>query len=395
MEAIFAQFEAHAQARVFFEQVSFLFQKNILANLRAYLGRRIPDCWANALAGMPALVCGAGPSLDAALAPLAHFARQAVVFAADSALPALARGGIPVDFAVSIDARKTPEKCLPPGAPLPDRMILASAALPEWRERLPADRTYFISGAQKTELALAQLGAPQTGPRVANNCGITAFELALYLGCSPICLFGMDHAVDSASVPRLHCDAIAQEDIKHQSGKNYFKVPGNYRAEVATHVYRDWHYFDHRCAGLPPGLVHNVTDRGARLRNTRLIHPADWALPAAGADKASRLELLAPARALTGPEAAKLQRHLAGLAQNAAARIAQARHELAHGQSEKAFLAYSALFQDNHPHPLWGNYTGRVAPYLDLARPISPSLWLRLLEEAQTLCARLTQPDWE
>ena len=173
-------------------------QRHVLQNLPGYVRHRLPSAWAGALRGLPALVCGAGPSLDVTLPALAAAAGHAVVFSADSALRALARAGVTADFAVSIDADKVPENCLPAGSP-PARVVLASVSPPAWRgARLPAP-PLFLSGPQVTDDWLAAQGGARTAVTAAESCGNTALALAEHLGCCPIYVFGMYLAVDGAA----------------------------------------------------------------------------------------------------------------------------------------------------------------------------------------------------
>jgi hypothetical protein len=275
IDAIHEAFQSHHVARVTRQKDGFTWQKHLLQNVSAFVQRRLPAAWEGALHGQPAFVCGAGPSLDVTAPRLAAIADRGVVFAADSALRALARHGISIDFAVSIDAAKQPAKCLAPDS-LPERVVLASVSPPAWCDALPIDRCFFVSGRQVTEDWLATQGVVRTATAAQENCGSTALELARFLGCAPIYLFGLDLAVDSANPASRH-NAAADATIYTNSGFNPAQqlptVPGNYAARVPTFAAGDWRALDERLAEWPAGLVFNVNDRGARYRNTTLVHP--------------------------------------------------------------------------------------------------------------------------
>ena len=389
IESVLAQCELHHRARTFRQQHGFSGQKHVLANLPTYVRRRLPRSWAGALDGVPAFVCGAGPSLDASVAPLAAAAHHGVVFAADSALRALGRHGVSVDFAVSVDALKTPQNCLPPGTPLPARLVLANRANPAWLQAVPEDRLYFLSGRELTEDALAQTGVAKTTAEVSENCGITAIELAVYLGCRPICLFGMDHAVDSQDPTRWHSRDLTeslQQQMPLPPEKNYPKVPGNYQAEIATPLLREWRFLDRRCAALPAGLVHNVIDRGARLQNATLVHPRDFSVDPAGPDKTSALHRLpapGPTAGCGWPDVCATLRRDAAVAGRI---VTDALAELRAGRQRRAVQRLYPLFQDARFGVIFGNYSLKLLPHLVCSADAQPPLWQELLNECLALC---------
>ncbi len=389
VETILNQCEAHLRARLTRQRVGFLWQTHILANVSAYANRRLPRAWAGAMRGLPAFVCGSGPSLDASGAKLAGCAERGVVLAADSALGALAKLGVPVDFAVSIDATKTPEKCLR-NTPAPERLVLASVSPPAWRDAVPAERVCFLSGHQMTEQWLAEQGVFKTELGVQGNCGITAVELAVYLGCSPIYLFGMDNAVDGKGSGRLHqqhFDTALLGDERFRASTNYPKVPGNYQEEIATPFLREWRLLDERCAELPPGLVVNVIDRGARLRNTTLLHPDNFAVASDATDKHARLAALAPVESVSDfdwRKAAQAVRRAAGGVQG---KINEAWTALHRDQLPRAVRLLADAFQDAAFRALMGNYALKVMPYLLQPTEGTREFWETQIAECRKLIA--------
>ena len=302
--------ESSHRARMTRQQDAFAWQSHLFENAAAYAARRLPDQWQGALAGLPAFICGAGPSIEASINQLAGAARNAVVFAADSSLRALSKAGVQADFAVSVDVAKTPSKCLPESHE-PDRVVLSANSPPEWSGAVAADRRYYVSSNQLTLDWLEPLGVSRTKVAVCENCGSTAIDLARFLGCAPICLFGMDLALNTLNtdgpVQRHHGEV--ETSVYAKSGFNprqeFPRVPGNFSPEVPTHVIGDWRALDRRLAGWPEGLVWVVTDRGAKLSNTTILRPEEFALPAAGLpgpQKQSRLAALpAPRTPARGP----------------------------------------------------------------------------------------------
>jgi hypothetical protein len=295
IDSVVACMEANHRSRVTRQQDAFAWQSYLFQNASAYAARRLPEDWAGALAGVPALVCGAGPSLDVSVSALARAACGGVVFAADSSLRALSRVGVQADFAVSIDVAKTPVKCLPD--PLgPARVVLSANSPPEWSDAMPAERRYYVSSNQLTLDWFASLGISRTKVAVCENCGATAIELARFLGCSPIYVFGMDLALNAEGALQRHHGAV-ETSLYANSGFNaeqeFPRVPGNFSAEVPTHVIGDWRALDRRLAGWPANLIWVVTDRGAKLSNTTVVRPEEFALPGGEVEKESRLRALA------------------------------------------------------------------------------------------------------
>ena len=388
IETIFAQFESHQRARTTRQQDGFTWQSHVLSNLSAYAHRRVPTAWAGALTGLPAFICGAGPSLDASLAKLLPFSERGVIFAADSALGALARVGVTADFAVSVDAGKRPEKCLVPGHASAGRVILASISPPDWQHSVSEHKLHYLSGKQLTEDALVGLGVEKTTVSIEENCGITALALALHLGCGPIYLFGMDHAVDSKEANRWHqrhADPSFEQQIGFHAGRTYPKVPGNYQAEIATPLFREWRALDARCAALPAGLVANVIDRGARLRNTTLVHPDTFSPGPGGADKVDRLESLATVERVSECDWQQMRASFERVADRAAENITRARAALTGGQSEDVIKFLAAAFKRREASLLFGNYSLKILPHLVRPDEADPGLWDQLLHECETL----------
>jgi hypothetical protein len=296
VDAIHREYETSRRVRVTRQREGYLWQRNLLVNLVHFLQRRVPSSWQGALAGVPAFVCGAGPSLDVSAPVLAKIADRGVVLAADSALRLLSRHDVRADFAVSVDATKPPEKCLPTET-APARVVLAGISPPSWCDHALEFETYFASGYSLTEHMLVTHGVEPTALQVRENCGITALELALFLGCAPIFLFGMDLAADAADPRRRH---NADSDPTIDRGEGFHlqtslpAVPGNYSESVPTFLFGELQGVNERLAALAPGLVVNVNDRGARLENCALVHPREFVPPPeAGVRKRRVLSALA------------------------------------------------------------------------------------------------------
>ncbi len=363
IDAVYRVLESAHRTRLTRQRDGFTWQKHVLQNAPAYLRHRLPDAWAGALRGLPALVCGAGPSLDFSISRLAAAADHAVVFSADSALRALARHGVAADFAVSIDAAKVPERCLPTGHP-PARIIVASISPPAWQTALPSVPPLFLSGRQVTDDWFATLGAPRTALAAAESCGSTALELAHHLGCDPIYLFGLDLAVDSTDHARRHqqdADPALYVQSLYDPSVSLPRVPGNYAPAVPCFALGDWRELDSRLAARSDSKIFNVTDRGARLRGTTLIHPDNFALAPGPLPKARLLATLtAPP---VDPSALVLSR-LADLAARIGPALPDLNRTLAEGGPIALAAAFRPLMADPELGRAFGAFSLKLMPHL-------------------------------
>jgi hypothetical protein len=310
---VHAVLENNHRARLTRQKDGFTWQKHLLTNVPGYIRRRVPGSWNGALRSLPAFIVGAGPSLDISAPKLAAVAAQGVIFAADSALRALARHGVTADFVISIDAAKVPEKCLPTDRLAPGLAVLSSVSPPAWQSSLPAERVRFLSSNQITEDWLATHSVARTAVSATENCGSTAIEIAQYLGCDPLYLFGLDFAVDATDQIRRHhqdAEAALYTQSNYNPATQLPSVPGNYTPAVPTFALGDWRALDERLAARTSGTIINVNDRGARLRGTTLMHPAQFALAPTAGEKTAALAHLAAA---TEPNPALSARALAQL----------------------------------------------------------------------------------
>ena len=300
VDSVSGLLQDHHRARVTRQRDAFRWQQHVLQNLAAYAHRPLPAAWRDALAGRPAVVCGAGPSLDVSAPRLAGVADRVVIFAADSALRTLAKHGVRADFVVSVDVAKEPSLCLAPDQPPPGRALLAPISPPAWNAALPDDAIFYLTSNQLTTDWLESQGVPKPPVAVTESCGVTALTVARWLGCAPIHLFGLDLALTPGEPARRHnagADAAIYTDSGFNAQQSFPVVPGNHHATVPTHTLGDWRALDARLSGWPAGLVINVNDRGARLRNTTVVHPTDFSLAGPAGKNAWLAGLAAPVSA--------------------------------------------------------------------------------------------------
>lgn len=376
----------HHRARVTRQQDGYRWQSHLLQNLPAYATHRLPENWRGALAGHPAFVCGAGPSLDISAPRLAAAAERGVVFAADSALRTLARHGVAADFVVSIDVAKLPEKCLP-ATHHPARAVLSSVSPPAWHHALPGATPVYVANRQITLDWLDTLGLARPPLAATESCGSTALDLARFLGCAPIYLFGLDLALTSTQRHTTSADASIYTHSGFDASQEHPRIPGNYAATVPSHAAGDWHALDARLATWPAGLVHNVNDRGARLGNTTLVPTATFTCTVPALPKAS---LLAALPAPTPPDAAVLARAFIQV-QDAGRRVHEAlpavRGAFTRGGPASAAEALRGLFADRTIGRALGGFALKLMPHLLPPTEGDPATWQIYIDELAALAA--------
>lgn len=382
-----ATLDRHHRARQTRQKDGFTWQHHLLRNLPAYTAQRVPAEWAGALAGLPAFVCGAGPSLDVTAPLVAAHGAHAVIFAADSALPGLARHDVAADFAVSVDAAKVPEKCLPADPALhPAHVVLTSVSPPAWTSALPSARLHFLSCRQVTLDWLATRGVARTALTAAPNCGHTALELARFLGCSPVYLFGLDLAVSAQQPAQRHHAAVDATLYTHSgfdASAPLPTVPGNYEERVPTFAPDDWRALDECIARAPAGTVINVNDRGARFHAATLVAPADLSFSSPSLAKSAALARLASAPPADPAALAAVADHGA----RAVAQLDALRRAFADGGAAGAVTAFRQLLADQNIARIFGAFSLKLMPHLLPPVTVDHAFWSAAITEFATLAA--------
>lgn len=383
LAAVHQVVESYQRARVTRQRDAFTWQRHVLKNLKTFAARPVPPNWAGSCAGTPAFIVGAGPSLDVSGPVLARCAGAGVVLCADSSVRALQRLGIEPDVVVSIDAAKVPEKCLPEGF-APRRVVLSGVSPPQWLQWIPRERTCFVGGRQLTLDWLQSFGLPGAPVTVTESCGSTALDLARFLGCAPLYLFGLDMAADAANPGKRHHGDV-ERSLYSASGYNAAQkqplVPGNYADRVPTFMIGDWRALDDRVAAWPAGLVVNVNDRGARLRNAILAHPSTFSPPDGPPLAKESLLPLPPADAPPPAALASAEQEAIRVGGRllAAAPVLRAALDPLNAPALARDLA--RLLQEPHVGHVLGAYSLKLMPALLPPHSSDPQEWTALVDE--------------
>ncbi len=163
----------------------------------------------NAFLGLPALIVGAGPSLQKNAKVLKELSQSCVVFAALNAVTTLEKAEIDVDFYGIIDPRK--------GFELSNKVyetpiFFRSSALFSETEKFKS-KIFVGDGGQNAPLSFFEglFENPALGLEAGYTVSNFLFHIATFLGCCPIILVGQDlaflegekYAGVKASIPEL------------------------------------------------------------------------------------------------------------------------------------------------------------------------------------------------
>lgn len=168
---------------------------NTLRNARTIAAEGDAAALAGVGAHAPAIVVGAGPSLDRNLPDIAAYRDRALIIAADTSLRPLLAAGIHPDLVVALDPTETNARHLTDLPPCPGTFLVAEGSLDP--EALPhfAGRTFFFNVSDHHPWPwLRSLGIARGRLRAWGSVLTTAFDLALTMGCDPIVFAGADLA---------------------------------------------------------------------------------------------------------------------------------------------------------------------------------------------------------
>lgn len=170
------------------------FYPNMLTLAESWLGTKLFGKFEN----IPAIICGAGPSLEKNGRLLSQYLDKAIVFGGGSALNALSSRGILPHFGIGIDPNPTQEYRLSTNKAYEVPFFYRNRLHAEAFKLIHGPRLY-IPGAGGYEIADwfdEQFGLLDEIPWIDEGHNVVNFgmELALNLGCNPILFVGVDLA---------------------------------------------------------------------------------------------------------------------------------------------------------------------------------------------------------
>ena len=184
------------------------------------------------LQGKKALVAAAGPSLDNAAAKIKEERASIALFAADTALPALAKRGIAADFVLSIDPQAVSARHFINGLPKGSSStaliqdICASPLVAEiaWRQGCPV---LFAAGGHPLSAFLASFSPL---PRLETGAGTvtaSAIDAAKKMGFKAVAMAGADFAYTAG---KPYCRGTYLEEAFYSESSRLKPAEGMYTA---------------------------------------------------------------------------------------------------------------------------------------------------------------------
>ncbi|MFA5250234.1 MAG: 6-hydroxymethylpterin diphosphokinase MptE-like protein, partial [Parachlamydiales bacterium] len=156
--------------------------------------------WRGAFRGCPALVVGAGPSLEREKGHLKKLKKRALVIAGGSALPVLDGFGLKPHLGVAIDPNERESRRLEKVADKQFPLLFLPRLHKEVLKTFPGPFGYLKShsgplvGWLEQKAGLRGRNIDQTLGRGAFSVALLSLALAHFLGCNPIILCGLDLA---------------------------------------------------------------------------------------------------------------------------------------------------------------------------------------------------------
>ncbi len=348
-------------------------QETWLDNLRANF-KYVLECpdvtrLAQRFQGLPAVVVGAGPSLDESLAGLAGLSRRALFLGAASAIGPLARVGEALHLAVALEAKDESRQF---GEADPARTWLAAATSGHCKHFTGwpgSSKALFHLQPWAAELSGGGLGLPNGGHATS-----AAFALAVLWGCDPIVLVGQDLAYSGG---RIHAQGRPGGEDEQRPEKIMVPAIGGGQAETSPVFlsYISWYqetaaYLAKRGSG--PRVI-NATAQGARLDGFEhlLLQDALAQLPRVRVDRSAVARRL---RTVPRPKAGEV-------VQNLMASRAQVRRCLAALENDGLSAALAAA----------GQNTAAAAALADLAPGEAPSEAAQRLERMSDMLKQMAE----
>jgi hypothetical protein len=235
---------------------------NTLANLEEILGGGRVEGLAGLGRGRPAVIAGAGPSLNRNLDELRPLRDRAVVMAAGSAMRPMIAAGVEPDLLVALDPGDANARNMAGTGVARRTWLVGEGSLPhsifeEYRGRSVA----FRVGPNHPWPWLLSLGLEPGLLRAWGSVVTSAFDLALLMECNPIIFIGCDHAYTNG---QPYCRGVTWETIWEDEQRDGASIQD---------VWRGWCEYK--------GIVLRSDVHGEPIETTaHLISFSDWLVDA-------------------------------------------------------------------------------------------------------------------
>ena len=270
---------------------------NLLANLDAVLTSPGVSDVLPVLAGQPAFLVSAGPSLDEAIPHLAEFQDRAWIITVDTVCDTLCRAGIEPDFVVSIDPQPTSTEHFPLDARPGGTLVFLPTTAREVVARFPGHKVVAVQAGHSVVTAIEDLIATKGVTASGGSAACIALDLAVRYGVRKLFFVGQDCAfpdwkVYSANLARNRgwldeTDRFCSLEVRHRLVAMLAKivhVTDRYGAPIPTHqsLYSYLRELERIVKVRPECEFYNFFSRGAAIRGVRdlqLVEEVDQLVP--------------------------------------------------------------------------------------------------------------------
>ena len=181
------------------------FTKTATRNLVNVVRRPSVATLKGALAGLPAVVVSAGPSLDRNVAQLRGLEGKVVIIAINQVVRGLRRAGVKPDIVVTVDPLRVGYhfEGVQPGEI--GTLVLAASVDPSLFQ-VPAGQVVTFAASPLSESWIYELCGEDASSGSGGTVATAGLKLAAWLGCGPVITIGRDLALDGQ---RYYADASA------------------------------------------------------------------------------------------------------------------------------------------------------------------------------------------
>ena len=257
-------------------------QNNLLSNLPSMVAYPGINTLFERFKNAPAIILGAGPSLDKDLEELSKIRGRGLTIASDTALPTLLNKGVEPDLVLALDGGEANCKHFQGVRPKRTALVAVSITHPRIVSEFPgpvfmADFAHPLN--QWISLFIGQKGYLKTGGSVVTTC----FDLATRLGCNPIILTGVDlaftggatHSSGSFYIQEMLGDlskfhTLEMMHRKKTQDENTLWIEGNNGRKLLTsHKYLTYlRWLESQIGACPERTFINTALDGARIAGT-------------------------------------------------------------------------------------------------------------------------------
>ncbi len=223
-----------------------LFSHALFANFTKNAPLIAESFCANSLAGqfknIPAIICGAGPSLADAKTALKKLEQNALIFAGGSAISALAHQGVEPHFSIAIDPNAEEYERLKGMGAMMNPLLYSLRILPDVFQLTNSPLGYLKSQTsgligdwlERSLSITEQVIGPELGKEALTVISLS-LSLAVHLGCNPIILTGVDLAFTDN---KLYAPGVMHTDIPSEAraSQQIIERIGRTKKNVTTSV---------------------------------------------------------------------------------------------------------------------------------------------------------------